>query len=196
VEDRRFSITCVVEMFTTAGSTLFTIDANELEEGIASGMGSSAAPLPANAMDFMADVRPETNVPIRIPKTSVSATNSPATIFSRRAQLTILLTGSPILCCSSILSAACPAQSRTHRSSDYNIRNIAKLPGATAAPENTLAFRPGGIWRFDCSSSSLSLTRQPANLLSAILDFRNSIDNPLFPCHLYMCRLLRRNVAI
>src|SRR5207245_8346028 len=85
------------EIFTTAGSTRLTIDANELDDGIASGIASRVAPLPVNATDFMAEVRPDTIVPIRIPTTSVSATNNPAIIFSRRAQLTILLTGSPIL---------------------------------------------------------------------------------------------------
>src|SRR5258708_33273598 len=83
-------------MFTTAGSTRVTMDANELEDGMASGMASGVAPLPANAMLFMAEVRPDTTVPIRIPITSVSATNNPATIFSRRAQLNILMIGSPI----------------------------------------------------------------------------------------------------
>src|SRR5207244_12341409 len=92
----RFSITWVVEIFTTAGSTRFTIDANEFDDGIASGIASRVAPLPANATDFMAEVRPDTMVPIRIPNTRVSATNNPASIISRRRQLTILLNGSPI----------------------------------------------------------------------------------------------------
>src|SRR5439155_14212402 len=104
--DCRFSITWVVEIFTTAGSTRFTIDANEFDDGIASGIASGVAPLPAKATDFMAEVRPDTIVPIRIPSTSVSATNNPAIIFSRRAQLTILLTGSSISTYSCILSAA------------------------------------------------------------------------------------------
>ena len=46
-----------MEIFTTAGSTRFTIDANEFEDGIASGIASRVAPLPANATDFMAEVR-------------------------------------------------------------------------------------------------------------------------------------------
>jgi hypothetical protein len=53
---------------------------------MASGMGSGVAPLPANVRVFMAEVWPETTVPIKIPTTRVSATNNAATAFSRRTQ--------------------------------------------------------------------------------------------------------------
>src|SRR5258708_28916160 len=87
-------MTWVVEIFTTAGSTRFTIDANELEDGMASGTASGVAPLAERGL--IAEVRPETTEPIKIPTISVSATNKLAIAFSRRAQLTISFTGSPI----------------------------------------------------------------------------------------------------
>src|SRR5258708_38423360 len=95
-EDCFLSITCVVEIFTTAGSTRLTIDANELEDGMASGIASGVAPLAENAIVLIAAVRPETTEPIKIPTISVSATNKAAMVFSRRDQLTISFTGSPM----------------------------------------------------------------------------------------------------
>src|SRR5262245_46084177 len=98
-------------MFTTAGSTRLTIEANEFDDGMASGMGSGVAPLPANVIVFMAEVWPETIVPIKIPTTRVSATNKPAMAFSRRTQLRtpqvdISFSGSPISKTPVFLSAA------------------------------------------------------------------------------------------
>src|SRR5215470_18570790 len=75
--DGFFSITCVVEIFTTAGSTRFTIPENEFEDGIESGTASGVA-LPANAKFFIAEVLPEITVPIKIPTVSVNAIASPA----------------------------------------------------------------------------------------------------------------------
>ena len=67
------SRTCVVEMFTTAGSTRFTMDAKLFEEGITSGIASGLASLAAKSpMLFIAETRPETIVPMRIPTVSVS----------------------------------------------------------------------------------------------------------------------------
>ena len=99
-----------MDIFTMAGSTRFTIDANVFDEGIASGIAKGAAPLPTNVTDFMAEVRPETTVPIQIPTTSVSATNKVAITFSRRAQPTNLRTGSSICATPIILSAAAPTR--------------------------------------------------------------------------------------
>src|SRR5580765_7799123 len=101
-------------MFTTAGSTRFTIDANEFDDGIASGITKGVAPLAENDIDFIADVRPETTVPINIPTTSVSATKSAATVFSLRAQPTMPFTGSPISSTPVFLSAAASLELQSH----------------------------------------------------------------------------------
>jgi hypothetical protein len=74
-------------MFTTAGSTRFTIPEKELDDGIGSGTASGVALVPANAALFTADTRPETTDPIIIPTNSVKATKNAAIIFLRRAQL-------------------------------------------------------------------------------------------------------------
>src|ERR1700730_494005 len=84
-------------MFTTAGSTRFTIPEKELEEGIGSGTANGVALVPANAVFFTADTRPETTDPIMIPTNSVRHTKNAAIIFLRRAQLKISFTCSPIL---------------------------------------------------------------------------------------------------
>src|SRR5258708_39670136 len=81
-------------MFTTAGSTRLTIDANELDEGTGSGTVSAVAVVPVNPRLFVAATRPETTDPIRIPTASVNATNTAASIFRRRAQLKSSLTWS------------------------------------------------------------------------------------------------------
>src|SRR5258708_2536112 len=83
-------------MFTTAGSTRLTIDANELDEGTGSGTVSAVAVVPVNPRLFVAATRPETTDPIRIPPASVNATNTAASIFRRRAQLKSSLTCSPM----------------------------------------------------------------------------------------------------
>jgi hypothetical protein len=73
-------------MFTTAGSTLLTIEAKELDDGTGSGTARGVAPDAENDKDFMADTRPEMTVPIMIPTVSVKATNTDAMILRRRAQ--------------------------------------------------------------------------------------------------------------
>src|SRR5882757_9660943 len=83
-------------MFTTAGSTRFTIDANEFDAGIGSGTAKAVAEVPANPRLFIAETRPETTDPIRIPTARVSATNIPESILRRRAQLKSSLTCSPM----------------------------------------------------------------------------------------------------
>jgi hypothetical protein len=119
------------------------MEAKELDDGIASGIGSGLAPLPENAaIVCIADVCPETTVPISIPTINVSATNNPAMVFSRRAQLTIFVTGSAISHYSYILSAAAPHANRT-RLLNYNTRHYPKFSIAKVALKNTLAFRPG-----------------------------------------------------
>ncbi len=90
------SSTCVVAMFTTAGSTRFTIDANEFDAGIGSGTAKAVAEVPANPRLFIAETRPETTDPIRIPTAKVKATNTPASILRRLAQLISSLTCSPM----------------------------------------------------------------------------------------------------
>src|SRR5207249_3772400 len=52
--------------------------------------------VPANPKPFVAETRPETNEPIRIPTSNVKATNADARIFRWRAQFNISLTCSPI----------------------------------------------------------------------------------------------------
>ncbi len=73
-------------MLTTAGSTRFTMEANEAPEGIGSGTASGVALVPAKENAFIAETRPETTEPIRMPTVSVSATNAEAKILRRRAQ--------------------------------------------------------------------------------------------------------------
>src|SRR5229473_5880218 len=90
------SSTCVVAIFTTAGSTRLTIDANELDDGITSGTDSGVAVVPANPKLFIAETRPETTDPIKIPTTSVNATKTLARILRRRAQSISSFTCSPI----------------------------------------------------------------------------------------------------
>src|ERR1700682_964526 len=99
--ERRFfvclrSSTCVVAMFTTAGSTRLTIDAKELDEGTGSGTVSAVAVVPENPRLFVAETRPETTDPIIIPTASVNATKMAASILRRRAQLKSSLTCSPM----------------------------------------------------------------------------------------------------
>src|ERR1700736_3119844 len=81
-------------MFTTAGSTQLTIPAKELDDG--TGSGRAVAVVPENPRLFIAETRPETTDPIRMPTASVNATNTPASILRRRDQLNISLTCSPM----------------------------------------------------------------------------------------------------
>src|SRR5260370_28276015 len=83
-------------MFTTAGSTRLTIDANELDDGIGSGTAKAVAVVRGKPRPFIAETRPETTDPIRIPTVSVNATNTAASILRRRAQLKSSLTCSPM----------------------------------------------------------------------------------------------------
>src|SRR6266404_512466 len=142
-------MTWVVEIFTTAGSTRFTIDANELEDGMASGTASGVAPLAESGL--IAEVRPETTEPIKIPTISVSATNKAATAFSRRAQLTISFTGSPIALTPVFsvlpnpsdcrhLNYPCTQKVRVN-GPYYNTGDFPELLSARGALEYTLSFR-------------------------------------------------------
>ena len=79
-------------MFTTAGSTRFTIPENEFDDGIGSGSASVAALEPANEKPRIAETLPFTSVPIKIPITSVAAIDTVAISFRRRVQSTIFLT--------------------------------------------------------------------------------------------------------
>src|ERR1700722_18522586 len=86
-------------MLTTAGSTRVTIPENDAEDGIGSGNFSGVAFVPANAdIAFIADVRPDTIEPIRMPTTSVRTRNADARSLRRRAQLKISRTCCPIAC--------------------------------------------------------------------------------------------------
>ena len=84
-------------MFTTAGSTRLTIPAKELDDGTGSGTVSAVAVVPENPRLFIADTRPETTDPIKIPTVSVNATNTAASILRRRVQLKSSLTCSSML---------------------------------------------------------------------------------------------------
>src|SRR5208283_2229280 len=82
--------TCVVAMFTTAGSTRLTIDEKLFEEGIGSGNTSAEAELPpVKEKDRMAETFPETTVPIRIPTVRVAAIKPAATYVRRGVQSTL-----------------------------------------------------------------------------------------------------------
>src|SRR5208283_4271629 len=67
-EERRFfdlrSITWVVLIFTTAGSTRVTIALNEFEDGTGSGSASGVAFVSAKENAFIAETLPEITVPI------------------------------------------------------------------------------------------------------------------------------------
>src|SRR5260370_40037638 len=82
-------------MFRTAGSTRLTIEAKELDEGTGSGTVRAVAVVPGNPKPFVAETRPETTDPVRIPTVNVNATNTAASILRRRAQLKSSLTCSP-----------------------------------------------------------------------------------------------------
>jgi hypothetical protein len=67
-------------MFTTAGSTRFTIPEKLFEDGMGSGRASGAADVPpAKENDLIAETFPDTTVPIMIPTESVAAINPAAT---------------------------------------------------------------------------------------------------------------------
>ncbi len=70
-------------------------------------------------------------------------------------------------CCSCILSAVRPLARMEPYHLEYNTANLRKFSRANSAPENTLALWPGRLWRFADLISSLSLTQQPAKLLSS-----------------------------
>src|SRR5580704_11694272 len=89
-----FSRTWVVAMFTTAGSTRFTMPEKELADGMGSGTASGVAFVPLKV--FIAETRPEITEPIMIPVTSVNATKNDASILRRRAQLKSSFTCSPM----------------------------------------------------------------------------------------------------
>src|SRR6516165_10750940 len=151
------------------------MEAKELDDGMASGMGSGVAPLPANVIAFIAAVRPATTVPIKIPTASVSATKRAAIAFSRcthllwappseltvaagpdtplglsalcAALLSIPLTGSPISKTPVFFSPP-PDPSQTPASPEYSTASVRELPSTNAAPEDTLALWPGRWRRF------------------------------------------------
>src|SRR5258708_1200879 len=83
------SITWVVAMLTTAGSTRLTMAEKLLEEGIGSGRASGVAEEPANENDRMAETFPETTVPIRMPTERVAAISPAATYVRRLVQFTL-----------------------------------------------------------------------------------------------------------
>src|SRR3974377_736611 len=76
-------------MFTTAGSTRFTILLKEFDDGIGSGKANAAAFVPENEKLLIAETRSETSVPIMIPTGSVAPIKPAATILRRRVQSTI-----------------------------------------------------------------------------------------------------------
>src|SRR5271170_274622 len=135
-EDLR-SNTCVVAMFTTAGSTRVTIPENELADGMGSGTARGVALVPANDNVFIAETLPETTEPIRMPTPSVRTTKKDAKIFRRRAQTNNSLTCSPIMTCSS-----CP-QKTSRPPVKYNTMLCTELLAAKDALNSTLAERPG-----------------------------------------------------
>src|SRR5712664_3581153 len=125
-------------MFTTAGSTRLTIDAKELDEGTGSGTVSAVAVVPENPILFIAETRPETTDPIRMPTARVNATNTAASILRRRAQLKSSLTCSPISITPldqtpqpirlSQCPSARPAKPAGTQPSKYNTANSMELP--------------------------------------------------------------------
>ena len=67
-----------------------------VDDGTGSGTDRAVAVVPENPRLFIAETRPETTDPIRMPTASVNATNTPASILRRRDQLNISLTCSPM----------------------------------------------------------------------------------------------------
>jgi hypothetical protein len=62
------------------------MEENDAAEGMGSGTARRVAFVPANENVFIAETRPDTTDPIKIPTTSVSATNTAARTLRRRAQ--------------------------------------------------------------------------------------------------------------
>src|ERR1700760_4713962 len=86
-------------MFTTAGSTRLTIPENDAEDGTGSGRLNGVALFFANVdIAFIADVRPDTIEPIRMPTMSVRTRKPDANSLRRRAQPKISRTCCPISC--------------------------------------------------------------------------------------------------
>ena len=83
-------------MFTTAGSTRFTIPENEFEEELDRALPAGWHSFPVNVVIRTAETRPDNNRPIKIPTTNVNPTKNAAIIFRRRAQLKSSFTCSPI----------------------------------------------------------------------------------------------------
>src|SRR5260370_13095366 len=83
-------------MFPTAGAPGLTIDAKGLDDGPGSGAARAVAVVPANPRLFVAETRPDTTKPIKIPTVSVIAPNTPGSILRRRAQSMSSFTCSPI----------------------------------------------------------------------------------------------------
>src|ERR1700730_3857357 len=77
-------MTCVVEIFTTAGCTLETMEAKALDNCTGSGIASGVASVPAAGCD--ATTRPEATVPITMPMANVTVTNRVARILRFCAQ--------------------------------------------------------------------------------------------------------------
>src|SRR6266852_9545745 len=125
-------------MFTTAGSTRFTIEAKELDEGTGSGTVRAVAVVPGNPRLFIAETRPETTDPIKIPTVSVNATNTAASILRRRAQLKSSLTCSPMFVSPLVQApqpirlsqcpSARPAKPAGTQPPKYNTANSMELP--------------------------------------------------------------------
>src|ERR1700676_2145597 len=88
-------MTCVVEIFTTAGCTLVTMEAKALDNCTGSGIASGVASEPTAGCD--APTWTEIMVPINIPMANVMVTNRVATILRFRAQAANSRSCMPIL---------------------------------------------------------------------------------------------------
>jgi hypothetical protein len=123
---------------TTAGSTRVTIPENDADAGTGSGTFSGVALVPANAdIALIADVRPDTIEPIRIPITNVRTRNADASSFRRRAQPKISRTCCPIACLLLSSRKKIPAVTK------YNTSIHDGLRMHSAAAEPILYERPG-----------------------------------------------------
>ena len=88
-------MTCVVEIFTTAGSSRSTIAPKVLDKDTGFGRSRSVAPL--GRIAWVAFTRPEITVPIKMPIASVAATSRVAANLRSRAQAPISRSWIPII---------------------------------------------------------------------------------------------------
>src|SRR6202050_226845 len=132
-----FSMTCVVEMFTTAGPRVFEMLENALDKLTGSGIASSDAPFVACAR--VARARPDISVPIRIPRQSVNATRKDASSLRFLAQSHSSRNSIPIRV---LLYDGQNHECRNAVKSEYSTHSDAASPPAVTYPVKTTSRQP------------------------------------------------------